>query len=237
MFIAELGHPRFAELRPQLAAHRDHGRLAVPGRGDEAGHRPDAHERGRHLLRHDRDLAGLDPDRARRPAGASGSGPSAGCTRTSRSRSSIPRPARTVAARASRRALHPRLQRDARLLERPRAHRRGDRRRRLDAHRRPGHDGRRGLRQHRRADQGHGHPRRREHLPARDRGVPLHPPRHRRRPGDRRARRALRRGADGLGHPARRAPARTPMRCASSAAGGSPTTRSRATSSSSTSSR
>ena len=36
MFIAELGHPDFDRLRPVVAAHRDHGRLAVPGRGDEA---------------------------------------------------------------------------------------------------------------------------------------------------------------------------------------------------------
>ena len=55
------------------------------------------------------------------------------------------------------------------------ATRRRDRRRRLDAHRRPGDDGRRGLRQHRRPHQGHDHPRRREHLSARGRGVPLHP--------------------------------------------------------------
>ena len=71
--------------------------------------------------------------------------------------------------------LHPRLLGDARLLGR-RADRRGDRRRALDAHRRPRHDRRRGLLQHRRPDQGHGDPRRREHLPARGRGVPLHPP-------------------------------------------------------------
>ena len=57
----------------------------------------------------------------------------------------------------------------------------------LDAHRRPGDDGRRGLRQYRRAHQGHDHPRRREHLSARDRGVPLHPSRRQRRPGHRRA--------------------------------------------------
>ena len=49
------------------------------------------------------------------------------------------------------RAVHPGLLGDDRLLERPGAHRRGDRRRRVDAHRRPGHDGRRRLRQHRRA--------------------------------------------------------------------------------------
>src|SRR5262249_28254488 len=59
--------------------------------------------------------------------------------------------------------------------------------------------GRRGLREHRRAHQGHDHPRRREHLPARDRGVPAHPSARRRGAGDRRAERALRRGGDGVG--------------------------------------
>ena len=65
----------------------------------------------------------------------------------------------------------------------------GHRRRRLAALRRPRH-GRRGrLLPHHRPDQGHDHPRRREHLPARDRGVP---PTHARRPGrpGRRGRRA-----------------------------------------------
>ena len=46
-------------LRPVDAAHGDHGRLALPGGGHEEGHRPDEHGRGRHQLRHDRDLAGL----------------------------------------------------------------------------------------------------------------------------------------------------------------------------------
>ena len=50
------------------------------------------------------------------------------------------------------------------------------------------------LRQHRRPLEGHDHPRRREHLSARDRGVPLHPPRDQRRAGRRGTRRALRRG-------------------------------------------
>ena len=137
-----------------------------------------------------------------------------------------------------RRVLHARLLGDAGLLGRRRAHRRGDRRRRLDAHRRPRRDGRRRLRQHRRTDQGHGDPRRRERLPAGDRGVPLHPSRRRGRAGDRRARRALRRGADGVGHGSGPAPTSTRRRaCASSAAAASPTSRSPATSSSSTSSR
>ena len=60
-------------------------------------------------------------------------------------------------------------------------------------------DGR--LLQHRRPDQGHGDPRRGERLPARGRGVPLHPPRRRGRSGDRRSRRAdtARRSAPGSG--------------------------------------
>ena len=110
--------------------------------------------------------------------------------------------------------------------------------RRLDAHRRPRGDARGRLLQHRRPDQGHGHPRRREHLPARDRGVPLHPPRHRGRAGDRRPGRAVRRGAGRLGQAARRTPTRsTRRRCASSPPASSPTTRSRATCCWSTSSR
>ena len=36
MFIAELEHPRVRRVRPLVAAHRDHGRLAVPDRDDEA---------------------------------------------------------------------------------------------------------------------------------------------------------------------------------------------------------
>ena len=84
------------------------------------------------------------------------------------------------------------------------AHGRGHRRRRVDAHRRPRRDGRGRVREHRRAQQGHGHPRRRERVPARGRGVPVHAPRRRGRAGDRRARRALRRGADGVGQAAAR---------------------------------
>ena len=219
---------RLRRVRPDQPAHRDHGRLAVPGRGHAAGHRPHAHGGGDHRLRHDRDLAGLDPDRRRRPARAprrhrrSRAPARGGQGRRARIR---PRPA---AGRAGR-AVHARLQRDARLLERPRAHRRGHRRRPLDAHRRPRDHGRRGLPEHRRADQGHDHPRRREPLPARGRGVPLHAPGHRRRPGHRRAGRALRRGAHGLDHPARGPDAWTRTACARSARARSPTTRCRAT--------
>lgn len=65
---------------------------------------------------------------------------------------------RPAPARRNRRAVHPRLQRDARLLGAGGQDRRGDRRSSLDAHRRPGHDGRGRVRQHRRPDQGPGHP-------------------------------------------------------------------------------
>ncbi len=76
-----------------------------------------------------------------------------------------------------------------------------DRRRALDAHRRPRHHGRGRLRQHRRPHQGHDHPRRGERLSARGGGVPVRPPGGERRGGDRRAERALRRGGHGLGPP------------------------------------
>jgi fatty-acyl-CoA synthase len=63
MFIAELDHPRFAEFDLQ-PAHRHHGRLALPDRGDEARGGADAHARGHHRLRHDRDQPGELPERA-----------------------------------------------------------------------------------------------------------------------------------------------------------------------------
>lgn len=101
--------------RPLHPADRDHGRVAVPGRGDEAGHRPARDERGRDLLRHDGDVAGVDADprgRLARPAGVHG-----------RDRAAAPgdqggRPGdgRDRPARGARRVLHPRLLGDARLL-------------------------------------------------------------------------------------------------------------------------
>ena len=69
MFIAELALPDFASYDLSSPADRDHGRLAVPGRGDEAGGRGDGHGRGDHLLRDDRDLPGVHPDRRRRRPG------------------------------------------------------------------------------------------------------------------------------------------------------------------------
>ena len=72
---------------------------------------------------------------------------------------------RIVPAGNAGRILRPRLSGDARLLERPRADRRVDRRCWVDALRRPRNARRRRLRADRRADQGHGDPRRREYLP------------------------------------------------------------------------
>ena len=58
----------------------------------------------------------------------------------------------------------------------------------LAPYRRPGRDGRKRLLQDHRPDQEHDHPRRREHLSPRDRGVPLHPSEDLRHPGLRRPR-------------------------------------------------
>ena len=168
--------PGVRALRPVQSPHRDHGRLAVPDRGHEAGDRAHAHGRGDDLLRHDRDLAGVDADGGRRLAREAHADrrPRAPAPRGQADRAAH---RRHRPARRARRAAHARLLGDGGLLERPRAHRRGGRRARLDAHRRPRDDGRRGLPQHRRPLEGHGHPRRREHLSARGRGVPPHPPR------------------------------------------------------------
>ena len=175
MFIAELALPGFADYDLSHAAHRHHGRLAVPGRGDEArGHR-DAHGRGDDLLRDDRDLAGVDPDPADDDLerGSSTVGrvhphlevkvvdPETGlvvprgqpgelCTRGySVMLGYWDEPDKTAEAIDAARWMHT-----------------GD----------LADDGRGRLPQHRRPDQGHGDPRRRERLPARDRGVPLRHP-------------------------------------------------------------
>ena len=94
------------------------------------------------------------------------------------------------AARDARRALRARLLRDARLLRHARSHRRGHRPRRLAAHRRPRHHGRARLLPDRGPPQGHDHPRRREHLPARDRGRALRARGNRRRCRGRHSRRS-----------------------------------------------
>ena len=44
MFIAELDHPEFARFDLSVAAHRHHGRLALPDRGDAPRDRRHAHD-------------------------------------------------------------------------------------------------------------------------------------------------------------------------------------------------
>ena len=211
--------PGLRPLRAQLAAHRDHGRRAVPGRGDAPGDRPDAHARGDDLLRHDRDLAGLDPDRRRATTSSTGPGPSAASRRTSRSGSPTRR--RPDAARAAStgefqtRGYSVMLgywedpERTAEAIDAARWMHTGDLavmdRGRLRADRRP--------------DQGHDHPGRRERLSAGDRGVPLRPRRTSPTcrwsacPTSATARRSPRSSSSA------RAPRSTARRCASTAAG------------------
>ena len=90
--------PDLRRPRPVVAAHRDHGRLDLPGRGDEALRQRHAHARGRHRLRHDRDRR-RSPARPASTTTSSGvPRRSAGSTRTSRSRSSTRPPARPSSA-------------------------------------------------------------------------------------------------------------------------------------------
>ena len=123
MFIAELDHPDFASFDLSSAAHRHHGRLAVPDRDDEARRQRDAHARGHDRLRHDRDQPGVVPERdhrsARAPRHDRRPHPAAPRGQDRRRR----RPHR--AGRREGRAVHARLLGDAGLLGRPGAHARG----------------------------------------------------------------------------------------------------------------
>ena len=111
MFIAELDATNASsEFDLSTSAHRHHGRLALPGGGDESVHRQDAHGRGDHLLRHDRDVAGVDAD-APTTRSTTGSPRSARCTRTSRSEDRRPDTGETRRARRARRVLHARATR------------------------------------------------------------------------------------------------------------------------------
>ena len=121
-----------------------------------------------------------------------------------------------------------------RLPRRPRADRRGDRRRRLAAHRRRRHDGRTRLRRHHRPREGHVHHRRVQRVSGRDRGPHAAPPAHRPGGGRRRPRRPAGRGRHGVRRSRARAPRPTPPRSSRGAATRWPTTRRRATSRSST---
>ena len=126
--------PGVRPLRPVDVAHRRDGRVTVSRRGDEGVRRPHAHDRRDDLLRHDRDVAGVDADAARRlappPHGDGRAGPP---SRRDPHRRSGDR--RDPATWRARRVLHAWLLRDAGLLERRGAHGRSDRRRGMDAHR------------------------------------------------------------------------------------------------------
>ena len=135
--------------------------------------------------------------------------------------------------RSSRRAVRARLFGDAGVLGRCRHDRAGDRPRALDAYRRPRDHRRGGLRQHRRAHQGHGHPWRRERLSARDRRILVPPSQD--RGGAGRAAYPIRNTARSCarGSSSNRVLPRRRRRSKSFASNRSPTTRSRATSNSS----
>ena len=131
------------------------------------------------------------------------------------------------------RVVDSRLPRHARLLQDGGEDQRSHRRRGMAAHGRSRGNGRRWVCQDHGPVEGHDHPRRREHLPARDRGVPLHPPRGLRCPGLRRPRPKVRR----KGRRRRKAPRgfrAHGRRCTkTTAARTSPTTKSPSTSTSS----
>ena len=144
MFIAELGAPGLRQLRSRLAADRDHGRLAVPGRGDEAGHRARCTSTRSAIAYGMTETSPvIDPGAHRRPARAPRRDRRPGRCRTSRSRSSTRRHGRIRAARraaaSSARAATCVMrgywndpERTAEAIDAAR----------LDAHRRPGDDGR-----------------------------------------------------------------------------------------------
>ena len=236
MFIAELDHPEFERFDLSIAAHRHHGRLALPDRGDEAGGRRDAHARDHHRLRHDRDQPGQLPDRGRRSAGAARRAPSAASSRMSRSRSSTPRAASCRAGMPGElctRGYSVMLG----YWDDAEQDRRGDRRRpagctpatspRIDAE---GYCNIVGRIKDMVIRGGENiYPREIEEFLYRH-------PKVAGRAGVRRARREIRRGALRLDQAASRARRATPRRSATSARARSPTTRSRATSSSSTAS-
>ena len=78
------------EFDTSVAADRDHGGRAVPGRGHEARRRRDARTRDLHRVRHDRDRARVVHHPAATTTSSAASAPSAPCCRTSKARSSTP---------------------------------------------------------------------------------------------------------------------------------------------------
>ena len=101
------------------------------------------------------------------------------------------------------RDVQPRLQHHEGLLQEPRSHGRSDRQRRLPPLRRPGREGRTRQLPHHRPHQGHDYPRRREHLPPRNRGIPLPATRREGRAGGRHPVEEIRRSRRRLHHPPR----------------------------------
>ena len=88
--------PDVRDVRSDLAAHRHHGRLAVPDRDDAAGHRPHARHRDHHRLRPHGGLAGLHADLGRRRRSSTSARRWARSTPRSRCAWSTRRPARTA---------------------------------------------------------------------------------------------------------------------------------------------
>ena len=111
---------RTSTIRSLQPANGDHGRRAVPGRGHDARSVDEMHMDEVTIGYGMTETSPVSTQTARRrPDRAARRRPSAACTRTSRSRSSTRDSGETAAARRAGRALHARLQRDARLLGRP----------------------------------------------------------------------------------------------------------------------
>ena len=146
MFIAMQNADGFADYDLSTPAHRDHGRLHLPGRGDEALRQRHAHGRGVDRLRDDRDLAGVDARPAATTTSTGVPRPSGACTRTSRSRSIDPATGETVERGETGEFCTRGYSVMLGYWDEQREDRRGDRRGRLDAHRRPGGDARGRLR-------------------------------------------------------------------------------------------
>ena len=190
MFIAQLDIPSLRALSASTRCAPASWPAPLSDRGHATGHRPHARAGGHDRLRHDRSVARCRSSPRSTIRSSCACRRSAACCPHLECKIVDPATGAIVPRGAPGRALHAGLRRDARLLEQCRGDRRGDRRGALDAHRRPGRHARRRLLQHHGPHQGHDHPRRREHLSARDRRVPVHASEDQRRAGDRRARSA-----------------------------------------------
>ncbi len=161
---------RSRRLRPEQPAGRGHRCGRHPRRADRADARRAAvHARSSPATGSPKPAR----SRARGPTTTRRRSPPPPGGRCRASRSSSPTPTRLGRrggrAGHDRRAARARLQRDAALPRRSRGDRRGDRRARLPAHRRPRHDGRARLRADHRPPEGHDHRRRLQRVPGRGR--------------------------------------------------------------------